>query len=199
MPKSGLELSSVQHITSPKLFASHTNHELCDGLTYLNGLGAGWDDAGLSGRVLSNAAAAMLTVLSSPLQVRSLTSARGKGASGVLHGATSSRGITESTRVQSPLNATIVTGNAAPNVVFKKPVDFRDWHGAASSQRQESWLPAERPLLSHCLDPWTMEGLSAWPLSSLPQWPGRLADGEFILSSLRCVHPTAQNKMWDQV
>ncbi|KAM9631215.1 Krueppel-like factor 7 isoform 3-T7 [Morphnus guianensis] len=49
----------------------------------------------------------------SSVKVRSLTSARGKGASGVLHGATSSRGITESTRVQSPLNATIVTGNAA--------------------------------------------------------------------------------------
>ncbi|XP_042678372.1 Krueppel-like factor 7 isoform X2 [Centrocercus urophasianus] len=46
----------------------------------------------------------------SSMKVRSLTSARGKGASGVLHGATSSRGITESTRVQSPLNATIVTG-----------------------------------------------------------------------------------------
>ncbi|XP_066409694.1 Krueppel-like factor 7 isoform X2 [Molothrus aeneus] len=45
----------------------------------------------------------------SSVKVRSLTSARGKGASGVLHGATSSRGITESTRVQSPLNATIVT------------------------------------------------------------------------------------------
>lgn len=115
-----------------------------------------------------NAAAAALTVLSSPLQVRSLTSARGKGASGVLHGATSSRGITESTRVQSPLNATIVTGNAAPNMVFKKPVDFCDWHGAASSQRQETWLPAERSLLSHCLDPCTMEGPSAQLLSSLP-------------------------------
>lgn len=115
-----------------------------------------------------NAAAAALTVLSSPLQVRSLTSARGKGASGVLHGATSSRGITESTRVQSPLNATIVTGNAAPNMVFKKPVDFCDWHGAASSQRQETWLPAERSLLSHCLDPYTMEGPSAQLLSSLP-------------------------------
>ncbi|XP_062434793.1 Krueppel-like factor 7 isoform X2 [Rhea pennata] len=46
----------------------------------------------------------------SSMKVRSLTSVRGKGASGVLHGATSSRGITESTRVQSPLNATIVTG-----------------------------------------------------------------------------------------
>ncbi|XP_032866798.1 Krueppel-like factor 7 isoform X2 [Tyto alba] len=46
----------------------------------------------------------------SSVKVRSLTSARGKGASGVLHGATSSRGITESTRVQSPLNATIATG-----------------------------------------------------------------------------------------
>lgn len=69
------------------------------------------EDTGLASGVLSNAAA--LTLLSSPLQVRSLTSARGKGASGVLHGATSSRGITESTRVQSPLNATIVTGNAA--------------------------------------------------------------------------------------
>nr|XP_054492615.1 Krueppel-like factor 7 isoform X2 [Agelaius phoeniceus] len=45
----------------------------------------------------------------SSVKVRSLTSARGKGASGVLHGVTSSRGITESTRVQSPLNATIVT------------------------------------------------------------------------------------------
>lgn len=95
----------------------------------------------------------MLTVLSSPLQVRSLTSARGKGASGVLHGATSSRGITESTRVQSPLNATIVTGNAAPKVVFKKPVDFCDWRGAARSQRQETWLPAEKPFLSHCVIP----------------------------------------------
>ncbi|XP_010217340.1 PREDICTED: Krueppel-like factor 7 isoform X2 [Tinamus guttatus] len=46
----------------------------------------------------------------SSMKVRSLTSARGKGASGVLHGVTSSRGITESTRVQSPLNATIATG-----------------------------------------------------------------------------------------
>lgn len=46
--KSGLELSSVQYIISPKLFPSHTDHELCDGLTYSNGLEAGWEDTGLS-------------------------------------------------------------------------------------------------------------------------------------------------------
>ncbi|XP_025905742.1 Krueppel-like factor 7 isoform X2 [Nothoprocta perdicaria] len=43
-------------------------------------------------------------------KVRSLTSARGTGASGALHAATSSRGITESTRAQSPSNATTATG-----------------------------------------------------------------------------------------
>ncbi|XP_077686203.1 Krueppel-like factor 7 isoform X2 [Eretmochelys imbricata] len=46
----------------------------------------------------------------SSVKVRSLTSARGKGASGVLHEATSSRGTTGNTQGQNPLNATIVTG-----------------------------------------------------------------------------------------
>lgn len=44
------------------------------------------------------------------LQVRSLISARGKGVSGVLHEAMSSRGTTGNTQVQSPLNATTATG-----------------------------------------------------------------------------------------
>ncbi|XP_053900550.1 Krueppel-like factor 7 isoform X2 [Malaclemys terrapin pileata] len=44
------------------------------------------------------------------VKVRSLTSARGKGASGVLHEATSSQGTTGNTQGQNPLNATIVTG-----------------------------------------------------------------------------------------
>lgn len=129
----------------------------------------------------------MLTVLSSPLQVRSLTSARGKGASGVLHGATSSRGITESTRVQSPLNATIVTGNAAPNGVQE----------TCGLLCPRDLAPSREALSVPLCD--TMQGPSAWPLSSLPQWPGRLADGEFFLSSLSCFHPIAQNKMWDHV
>nr|XP_014691896.1 Krueppel-like factor 7 isoform X4 [Equus asinus] len=46
----------------------------------------------------------------SSVKVRSLTSARGKGASGVLHEAMSSRGTTGNTQVQSPLNATTATG-----------------------------------------------------------------------------------------
>lgn len=85
---------------------------------------------GLASGVLSNAVA-MLTLLFSPLQVRSLTSARGKGASGVLHGVTSSQGITESTRVQSPLNATIVTGNAAFSYGVQAKCSPCEWCGAA--------------------------------------------------------------------
>lgn len=53
-----------------------------------------------------------MIVFSFPLQVRNHTSAHGKGASGVLHEAMSSRGTTGNTQVQNPLNATIVTGNA---------------------------------------------------------------------------------------
>lgn len=64
--------------------------------------------------------------------MRSLTSARGKGASGVLHGATSSRGITESTRVQSPLNATIVTG-VFPGLITL-PSTWKD-----TSKYQSAW------------------------------------------------------------
>lgn len=104
----------------------------CDwACTNLPGWGRGEaEDIGLACGVLSNAAA-VLTLLSSPLQVRSLTSARGKGASGVLHGATSSQGITESTRVQSPLNATIVTGNAASYCGVQAKCGPREWRGAA--------------------------------------------------------------------
>lgn len=113
----------------------------------------------------------MLTVLSSPLQVRSLTSARGKGASGVLHGATSSRGITESTRVQSPLNATIVTGNAAPKVVFKKPVDFCDCprDKRPGSQQRSPFCPTAWSLYhagTLCLAP----VLSAWVARQAGRW-----------------------------
>lgn len=42
--------------------------------------------------------------------MRSLISAHGKGVSGVLHEAMSSRGTTGNTQVQSPLNATTATG-----------------------------------------------------------------------------------------
>lgn len=55
----------------------------------------------------------LTTVVPLSLQVRSLTSARGKGASGVLHEAMSSRGTTGNTQVQSPLNATTATGKGA--------------------------------------------------------------------------------------
>ncbi|XP_004576953.1 Krueppel-like factor 7 isoform X6 [Ochotona princeps] len=46
----------------------------------------------------------------SSVKVRSLTSAHGKDASGVLQEATSSQGTTGNTQVQSPLNATTATG-----------------------------------------------------------------------------------------
>lgn len=172
-----LDPSPVQCLISPKWFASCSGHESCDsvwvslpivlwlwmtqcGLNYPSGKGVRGAVTGFASWVLSNAAA-VLTLLSSPLQVRSLTSARGKGASGVLHGATSSRGITESTRVQSPLNATIVTGNAASSRGVWAKCGHGGRHGAASSLRAEAWPSAQRLLLALCPTAWVPEPRSA--------------------------------------
>lgn len=49
--------------------------------------------------------------------MRSLISAHGKGVSGVLHEAMSSRGTTGNTQVQSPLNATTATGKGTQKLL----------------------------------------------------------------------------------
>ncbi|KAF6114353.1 Kruppel like factor 7 [Phyllostomus discolor] len=68
-------------------------------ISLTHGGGAGWRGRGWTQRDRSPCS-----------RVRSLISARGKGVSGVLHEAMSSRGTTGNTQVQSPLNATTATG-----------------------------------------------------------------------------------------